>query len=102
MRARLAALGAALAVACLVAGCGSTAGNACLPARVPAPGDCPSTTFADGSESDPICLDQVSGTAICRGSNDAVCYVCTGADFTDGCEVHGSQTIECVHSCDNC
>ena len=95
---RIAALGFALALV----GCGQSSSGACLAERSPAPGVCPSTTFADASETDPVCLDMVSGTAICRGGDDAVCYVCTGADFTDGCEVHGAQTIECVHSCDKC
>jgi hypothetical protein len=90
-------------MACLVlSGCGSSGAAACLPARNPAPANCASTTFVDATQSDPVCLDTVSGTAICRGGDDAVCYVCTGADFTDGCEVRGSQTIECVHSCDKC
>ncbi|HEX4460072.1 MAG TPA: hypothetical protein VIA18_18970 [Polyangia bacterium] len=92
----------ALALGACVAGCGQSGAAACLPERSPAPGSCPSSTYADASETDPVCLNQVDGTAICRGGDDAVCYVCTGADFTDGCEVHGAQTIECVHSCDQC
>lgn len=100
MRATL--LGIAFAAGLAFAGCGQSGAAACLPARSPAPGTCPSSTFADASETDPVCLNTVDGTAICRGGDDAVCYVCTGADFVDGCEVPGDQTIECVHSCNNC
>jgi hypothetical protein len=95
-------IGLALGACLALAGCGQSGAGACLPERNPAPGTCPSSTFADASETDPVCLNTVDGTAICRGGDDAVCYVCTGADFTDGCEVHGTQTIECVHSCDKC
>ncbi len=63
---------------------------------------CPGSVFVDATKTDPICLS-TSGVAVCRGPENAICYVCTGASFTDGCEVRSqAYTIECVHSCSKC
>jgi len=88
-------------VACLVlfaAACGDTSG--CLPA-VTGMTPCPAGTFIDASTTDPLCFS--GGVPLCRGSNDAICYVCTGSDFTDNCTLTSpQQTEECVHSCGKC
>lgn len=94
-------LGAALAAGFAMAGCEQPA-TGCLPEVSPAPTACPSGVYADATDTDPICLDATTGSAVCRGTEDAVCYVCTGATFADNCQVKGADTIECVHSCDKC
>jgi hypothetical protein len=82
-----------------LAGCG---GNGCLPAVSANSASCPASVYIDAAQTDPLCLNK-SGVAICRGDNDAVCYLCTGAKFSDGCVVkEQTQTITCVHSCSNC
>lgn len=84
----------------LAAGCG-TNNNGCLPAVAANSTECPTAVFVDASTTDPICLN-ASGSPECR-ADDAVCYQCTGASFTDGCVVkNAEQTIECVHTCDKC
>jgi hypothetical protein len=89
-----------LAVLGLVAGCDN--GSSCLPA-IPGAAECPSSTIVDTSVSDPICLS-AGGLPLCRGGDNATCYICSSSDFTDNCLVHSSKddTIECVHSCDKC
>jgi hypothetical protein len=88
-----------LSVLGLVAGCDN--GSSCLPAIAGA-AECPSSTIVDTSVSDPICLS-AGGLPLCRGGDNATCYICSGSDFTDNCVVHSSDdTIECVHSCDKC
>lgn len=88
----------ACALAFAVAGCGSQ--SRCLPA-IPGAAACPSAIFIDASTTDPICLD--NGLPLCRGANDASCYMCTGGDFDDNCTITApQQTVECVHSCDKC
>jgi hypothetical protein len=86
-------------VAALAAGCGDT--ETCLPAIAGAAA-CPAGTIIDASTSDPICLTS-SGTPVCRGSDDADCYVCSGSQFDDNCKIKSpQQTVECVHSCSKC
>jgi hypothetical protein len=88
-------------VAALACAACSGGTSSCAPA-LPAVKSCPPSTFIDASVNDPICLAS-SGLPYCRGDNDAVCYVCTGASFDDGCQVTSPQmTIECVHSCSKC
>ena len=77
-------------------GCGR---DDCLPARSSPPPDCPSGTFADASVNDPICVSS-TGLPICRDPMNA-CLMCTGADFTDGCRIAGTDN-ECVHQCAAC
>jgi hypothetical protein len=91
-----------LLLACALAGlAGCSNESTCLPAIASA-GACPSDTFVDASVNDPICLSS-SGLPLCRGSDNATCYVCSGLDFTDNCVIKSAQqTIECVHSCTNC
>ena len=85
--------------AVLAAGCGN--GSDCLPA-VASAAPCPSSTIVDTSVSDPICLS-ASGLPLCRGSDEADCYICSGSQFDDNCLVRApQQTIECVHKCSNC
>jgi hypothetical protein len=44
-----------------------------------------------------------SGAPVCRGSDHADCYVCSGTQFDDNCLLKSpQQTIECVHGCSKC
>ena len=92
-------LACTVAIAFVASGCGDQSG--CLPA-IPGTAECGSGVFiVDASTTDPICLS--NGDIVCRGSNSASCYVCTGAAFDDNCTVTApQQTVECVHSCDKC
>lgn len=89
-------------VACVVVfavGCGDSA--TCLPAIAGAAA-CPAGTIIDASTIDPICLT-ASGLPLCRGSDDADCYVCSGTQFDDNCLLKSpQQTVECVHGCNKC
>ncbi len=88
----------ACALVCL-AGCGQA--SDCMPAAAGAAA-CPAGTFIDASTNDPICLS-ASGLPLCRGSDDADCYVCSGTAFDDNCLItNPQQTVECVHSCSKC
>jgi hypothetical protein len=87
-------------IVCLgLAGCES--GNGCLPALSSNAHECGANIFIDASVNDPLCLGN-GGEPICRGSADAVCYMCNGGSFSDGCLIHGPTTYECVHSCSSC
>jgi hypothetical protein len=86
-----------LALAGALAGCGN--GSQCLPDR--AATACGANVYIDASNTDPVCLN-AAGAAVCRGNDDAVCYVCSGS-FTDGCTITSSaDVIECVHACSKC
>jgi hypothetical protein len=88
----------AVAMTPLVA-CSSDDG--CLPAIATA-SECPSSVYVDASVNDPLCLT-ASGVPYCRGSNDAVCYVCSGGSFSDNCLIRSAtSTVECVHQCSKC
>jgi hypothetical protein len=83
-------------------GCGNGS-STCAPA-MPSTSACPAAVFVNAATNDPICLAS-SGLPLCRGTgpNDAVCYICSGADFSDGCTIkNASETIECVHHCGAC
>ncbi|MCU1280173.1 MAG: hypothetical protein JWM53_3719 [bacterium] len=81
------------------ANCGN--GSDCLPAIAGAAA-CPASTIIDTSVSDPICLS-ASGLPLCRGSEEADCYVCSGSQFDDNCLIRDpQQTVECVHKCSDC
>jgi hypothetical protein len=89
----------AVTLAC-ASGCGGGAG--CPPAIAANAKACASGVFIDATANDPVCLAS-SGVPLCRGDNDAVCYRCNGASFTDGCTISNpQQVVECVHSCDKC
>jgi hypothetical protein len=89
-------------VACLAlfaAACNDS--SECLPA-VAGAAACPDGTFVDAMTNDPICISS-EGLPLCRGSVDAVCYVCSGTAFDDNCLITSSRgSIECVHSCSKC
>jgi hypothetical protein len=98
-RALIPALAALVLAIVSAAGCDS--GSSCLPAIAGAAA-CPASTIVDTSVNDPICLS-AGGLPLCRGSEAANCFVCSGSDFTDNCLIRSpQQTIECVHGCDKC